>query len=191
MPARIKILRSRGKALEGLFFLKQDNVLIEKKRQLKKMEQNLKTLSEISGITNEAILRKLIELNVQVEVLATLSIIPLIEVAWVDGKINKKERELILKKAQSFGIRRGQIDGSLLEQWLKQRPPRGLVESWIYYMRGLCSLLSEAERQELKSDLLQRARAIAETAGGFLGLKPKISLKKEDVFLKLESAFEP
>ena len=122
--------------------------------------------------------------------LATMSIIPLIEVAWADGKVNEGERDAVLKGAESYGLLKDQIGFSLLEQWLGHRPPAGLLESWIYYIRGLCPLLSGAEREILKADLTQRARAVAEATGGLIGKKSKISLREHDVLAKLESAFE-
>lgn len=191
MPTGHRILSSRGRALEELFFLQQDKVLIENKRQLGKMERTLKTASDISGITDDALLRRLIELNIQLEVLATISIIPLVEVAWADGKIHEKERDVILRAAEDYGIVMGKIGHNLLEQWLQHQPPKGLLESWIYYIQGLCDLLSETDRRALKTDLLRRARAVAEAAGGFLGLTSKTSLREEDMLLKLERAFKP
>jgi hypothetical protein len=191
MPVEEHYLHTRGRVLEDLFFFKQDIVLTEKKRQLQKMELNLKTLSGISGITNEAILRKLTELNIQVEVLATLSIIPLVEVAWADGIIDDKEREAILQEAESFGIFEGQVNRSLFEHWLRNQPPKEMIESWIYYMQGLCQLLSESERRALKSDLLQRVRKVVEAEGGKPGAKSKVLRRKEDALLRLERAFEP
>jgi len=190
MSKQISALRMRGKALEEMFFRQTDHVLIEKKRQLEKTERTLATLAKISGISNEAVLRKLIEMNVQLEVLATLSIIPLIEVAWADGRIQEEEREAVLKGAESYGLLKDQIGYNLLEQWLGHRPPSGLLESWIYYIRGLCPLLSGAERETLKADLIQRAKAVAEAAGGPIRKKSKISLREHDVLAKLESAFE-
>jgi hypothetical protein len=190
MSKQVSALRLRGKALEEMFFRTADHVLIEKKRQLEKTERSLATAAKVSGISSEAVLRKLIEMNVQLDVLATLSIIPLIEVAWADGKVDEEERDAVLRGAESYGILKSQIGYGLLEQWLGHRPPAGLLESWIYYIRGLCPLLSGAERETLKADLIQRARAVAEATGGPIGKKSKISLREHDVLAKLESAFE-
>ena len=128
-----------------MFFHKADRVLIEKKRQLEKTERSLATAAKVSGISSESILRKLIDER-RLEVLATLSIIPLIVVAWADGKIEKEERGAVLKAAESFGIPKSQLGYGLLEQWLGQPPPEGLLESWIYYIR-VCAVLSGAERR--------------------------------------------
>jgi hypothetical protein len=190
MSKQVSALRLRGKALEDMFFRQADHVLIEKKRQLEKTERSLATMSKVSGISSEIVLRKLIEMNVQLDVLATLSIIPLIEMAWADGKIEDEEREAVLKGAETYGLLKDQIGYNLLEQWLGRRPPAGLLESWVYYIRGLCPLLSGAERETLKTDFIQRARAVAEASGGSRGKKSKISLREHDVLAKLESAFE-
>lgn len=190
MAKQISTLHLRGKALEEMFFRKADHVLIEKKRQLEKAERSLATAAKVSGISSEAVLRKLIEMNVQLDVLATLSIIPLVEVAWADGKVDKGERDAVLKGAENYGLLKDQIGYSLLEQWLGHRPPAGLLESWIYYIRGLCPLLSGAERETLKADLIQRARAVAEATDGFFGKRSKISLREHDVLVKLEGAFQ-
>ena len=60
----------------------------------------------------------------------------------------------------------------------------------MYYIRGLCPLLSRAEREMLKADFIQKARAIAEATGDSSGKKSKISLREHDVLAQLESAFE-
>jgi hypothetical protein len=181
-------LHSRGRTLEELFFFKQNAILIEKRQQLQKLERDLNTMSGISGISDAAVLRRLVELNIRAEVLATLLIIPHIEVAWADGKMDDEERAAILQAAENDRIFGGPIDRSLFEHWLQHEPPKGFLESWIFYMQGLCQLLGREERQALKSDILQRARTVAEA--GRPSQKSKISRKKEKVLLKLESAFK-
>ncbi|MHB8054735.1 MAG: hypothetical protein ACYDH3_05765 [Candidatus Aminicenantales bacterium] len=155
------------------------------------MEFSLKTLSEISGIADEAILRKLAILDIQVEVLATLSVIPLLQAAWADGKIDDKGREATLQAAETFGVLEGHVTRGLLEHGLRNHPPKGLIESWIFYMQGLCQLLEKDERRMLKKDVLRKARVIAEAEGGKRKTKAKISRRKEEVLLLLEQAFEP
>jgi hypothetical protein len=65
-----------------------------------------------------------------------------------------------------------------------------MIESWVFYMRGLCHLLSEGERLALRAHLVHRARSVVETACGQQKKKSKVSRQKEDVLLKLERAFD-
>jgi len=191
MKEKIDRLRAGGKTLEDLFFFEKDLTLLEKKKQLRKMEHSLQTLSEISGITDEALLRKLVDFNIQVEVMATLSIIPLVEIAWADGQIDKNERSEILKAAESFGVFKGQVNRDLFEHWLTHHPPKGMTESWIYYMQGLCQLLSKKERGVLKAGFLQWAKKIGEAGSDEAKTKSKTTRRKKEILLQLEQAFEP
>ena len=186
-----EVLGRRGQTLEDMFFAKQDAVLIEKLRELEKMEQSLKALSAVSGITNEAVLKKLVELNIHPDLLATLAVVPLVEVAWADGEVQPKERRAIMEGAASVGLGKGSVNRALLEEWLKQRPPAKLLDAWTHYIAGLSEVLTNDERESLKSNLLDRARAVAEAAGGFLGIGSAVSRAEQAVIAQMAAAFVP
>ena len=107
----------RGKALEDEFFRKENQRLLEKLRQIKRMEESKEALAEASGITSDAILESLLELNIHAQTLAALAIIPLIEVAWADGHLDQKEGQAILAAAHASGLHRGHAGYELLESW--------------------------------------------------------------------------
>ena len=185
-----ELLAKKALVLEDEFFAKQDAILIEKLRELEQMERTQKALSQVSGITNEAILKHLVELNIHPDLLATLALVPLVEVAWADGEVQADERKAILAGSVRLGMGPASVDYALLEEWLKQKPPAKMLDAWIVYIRGLCEVLSPNERTGIKVAFLARARQVAEAAGGFLGLTSKISGKEEAMLNKLESAFE-
>ena len=184
-----EILSRNGRLLEDEFFAKRDAVLIENLRKLERLERTQKVLSDVSGITNEAVLQHLIELDIGPDLLTTLALVPLVEVAWADGDIHPEERKAILAGSAKLGRGPASIDGALLEEWMKQKPPAKMLEAWSVYIRGLCEVLTPAERDEIKAIFLARARAVAEAAGGFLGLTSRISGKEEAMLNKLASAF--
>jgi hypothetical protein len=62
-------------------------------------------------------------------------------------------------------------------------------DSWSSYVKGLCERLDEAGRSALKTEILGRAEAVAEAAGGFLGLGSKISKEEQEALDRLERAF--
>jgi hypothetical protein len=183
-------LRRSALGLENLFFLKKESILLEKQKELERMEHTRENLSRVSGIANRAVLQKLLELGVGPEELAMLAVIPLVEVAWADGEVQEEEREAVLAGAAKIGGGKGGMDYELLEGWLNRRPPPKLLDAWVHYIRGLCETLSETEKHELQETLIQRARAVAEAAGGFLGLTSKVSASEEAVLEKMEKAFE-
>jgi len=185
-----EILSKNGRLLEDEFFAKKDAILLEKLRELERMEQTQKALSKVSGITNEAVLKRLVELDIHADLLATLTLVPLVETAWADGAVQDSEREAILAGSTRNGMGPGSVDYVLLDEWLKNKPPAKMLDAWIVYIRGLCEVMTDDEIKEIKSLFLSRARGIAEVAGGFLGLTSKISGKEEAMLNKLESAFE-
>lgn len=184
------ILFRQASRLEDEFFAKQDAVLIEQRKKLVAMERTQAALTSISGIRNETILKKLVELNIQPDLLATLTLVPLVEVAWADGEVQEKERKAILTSAIKAGMSQGSIDYTILEEWLKKNPPKSLLTAWIHYIAGLCETLTPAERDNLKHTLLDQARTVAEAAGGFMGLVSPISSKEKVILEKMAAAFD-
>ena len=73
-----------------------------------------------------------------------------------------------------FGTNNG-IAGQVLESWLKQPLDSQLVETWKRYIRTIWPALSAHQREEVRQMGLERARAVAQAAGGFLGLGSPIS----------------
>ncbi len=180
----------RSEKIDDLFFLKEDQKLIEQLKSMKKMNETKEALSEVSGIKNEHVLEKLVELNVRPETLASLALIPLVEVAWADGKIDKNESVAILASAEKMGFAKGSPDYEILSQWMTHRPSDELLNAWIHYIQGLCEKLTSQEKKQLKTELMEHTSSIAKASGGFLGLGNKISKSEVSILEKLESAFK-
>jgi hypothetical protein len=179
----------QAKDLEDLFFLKQDEKLIEGLHKMEKMKETKKVLAEVSGISNDEILQKLVDLNVRPEVLASLALIPLIEVAWADGKVDPQEEKAVLAAAAESFISKDSPDFDLLKGWMKHKPDPRLLDAWIVYIKGLCEKFSAHQKSALKKDLLGHAKDVAMATGGFLGFGSKISKAEQEILDKLDSAF--
>lgn len=177
-----------ARTLEDLFFYRMNRELQDRHRELARMEHNRRSLSEVSGITGKAILDRLLEVGITPEVLATLAVLPLAEVAWADGRVQKAERDAVLSGAASFGMARGEVDSAILEQWLRRRPPRQLREAWTTYISGLCEGLSPAQRRVLADKLVCRARDVAQAAGKILGIGSGIAAAEKAALARMEEA---
>ena len=191
MRARLGSVESFGRAarlLEDAFFLVQDSVLIERLRAMQKMEESKEALADVSGISNDAILSRLVELDVRPETVAALAAVPLIEVAWADGGVDPAEREAVLSHANGQGVRPGSIAHELLERWLTHRPESTLFEVWQTYLTGLCERLDENERVLLQEELLHATKVTAQASGGFLGIG-SISSSEQDMLDRLAASF--
>jgi hypothetical protein len=133
---------------------------------------------------------KLVGLDIGPETWAAVSLVPLVEVAWADGRVEAKEKWAVLSAAEANGIAPGSPSHTLLESWLARRPDGRLLEAWGLYIVDLCATLEEAEKSAVREQVLGRARRVAESTGGFLGLGSKISSEEEIVLSELAKAFD-
>lgn len=187
----MKRLIRQAQNLENQFFFKESQLLLAHRQELARRETSRKALAEVSGIKSPDILDKLVELEITPDLLASLALLPLVQVAWADGRVQDKERDAILAAASAAGLAEGAVDRSILEQWLQRRPNAKLLEAWTHYVAGLCESLSPAECTALADNLLSRARAVAQSAGTFLGLSSGISAAEQAVLDRMQKAFSP
>lgn len=182
-------LAKRGHSLEEAFFMERNAKLIEQRKKLEELQKTKETLTQVSGIRNEKVLDKLMELGVSPSVMASLSVLPLVEVAWADGQLSEAEKDAVLAEAGKEWLVKGSVNHELLAAWLKERPSAKFLEAWIYYIKGLRENLTAQQLEDLKAELLGRAKKVADAAGGFLGLS-KISDEEKAVLKRMEDAFK-
>src|SRR5687767_11488877 len=92
MPDSPEILRDRGQSLEDAFFHRENQRLLARLQELKAAETNREAPVKASGMTNPAVLYKLMELGIKAEAVAAPAIVPLVEVVWADGSLDARER---------------------------------------------------------------------------------------------------
>ena len=94
--------------MEDAFFRKLDADLIAELRRRETELTQEKVLSELSGITNKAILHQLITKGIHAEELAAFLLIPILEVVWADGNVQPAERDVVFHAVEEAGIRKSQ-----------------------------------------------------------------------------------
>jgi len=184
------ILADREKALEDMFFEKQNRELVERLRAEKEAASEHEGLAAMTGIEDDALIDKLLSLNLNTKTWAALSLIPLVEVAWADGRVDAKERAAVLSAAEANGVTKDSAGFELLSQWLETRPTAGYLEAWGASIVDVCAHLDPSERAGMKREVLARAQRVAEAAGGFLGLGSKVSSDERRVLDEIAKAFE-
>lgn len=183
-------LSARGKALEDSFFAKKNVELLEAMKSDLAETETKNAISKISGITDEATLSLIASLDFTAETFTAFSLIPLIEVAWADNKMEKQERTAILEAATENGIAQDSAAQKLLENWLDESTAPELKDAWISYANALASSMPTEAKQIVHEKIVNRARKVAQAAGGILGLGQKISSAEQAVLDQLSAAFE-
>jgi tellurite resistance protein len=182
-------LKAKAKALEDSFFAKENERILQELRAATAREEKKQEFREYLNIDNDEVLDALVELAVEPETLVAFTLVPLVEVAWADGEIQPKERDAILKAAIERGVEVDSPTAALLTNWLQNRPGPQLLETWRGYMEELSASLGDRTRAHMKSSVMGRARAVAEAAGGFLGVA-SISAAEKKKLEELEWTFD-
>ena len=137
-------------------------------------------------------IQHLLALDISDESLAALSLIPLVEVAWADGSIDRKEKDAIVTAARNLAPAHDTATCELLDHWLTHRPDGVVLEAWHRYVGAYTQTLGAIARDAFKQQLLYAARTVAESAGGVLGRGNRVSklerLVLEDLCLAMPHA---
>jgi hypothetical protein len=181
-------LSPRRKALEESFFRRRDAELLEQMKQQASKDSAIEALAAASGIEDESLLNRLVDLELSADTVAALSLVPLVQVAWADGNLEAKEREAIVAAAVESGIKKDSSSYRMLSQWLATKPEDDLATAWNDYVGELIEAMSSDEVTALRDGLVARAQKVAESAGGILGIG-KVSDAETKAIDALRAAF--
>ena len=182
-------LFERGRLLENQFYREKDRHLLDRLRAEMQAEDARKALTLASGIQDEKVVSELVENNISAETLTSVSLIPLVTVAWADRTLEAAERRAVLTAATGSGIEPGSVAYALVESWLEEEPSAELFESWKHYVHALKQTIDAASLMHLKTSVMKRAKEVAESAGGVLGVG-RVSGEEKDVIEEMEAVFD-
>lgn len=133
------------------------------------------------------LLRQLDALGLNQDSYRAILLLPLVEVAWVDGEIQAQERDEILSYAEGNQLLAGGAH-AVVEDWLTNRPTED------YFSRGrkiLVRLAHEAEGiasdigPKEVDDILGYCEVVADSAGGLFGRFFRSSAEEKEAIRKI------
>lgn len=184
-----ELFGERGRTLEEEFFKRQNAELLAAMRAKLETERAKKELANTAGLTDEQVLARLLDAGVTPATITAMAMVPLVAVAWADGKLDEVERNQVLRYARTIEIGEGAT--SLLTSWLVAEPETALFDTWLEYVLNLLPRLDQPARDELKATTCMRAAAVAEAAAGEpYGVGRQVSPEEKQVLRRIEAAFE-
>ncbi|HKX29760.1 MAG TPA: hypothetical protein VJ302_18870 [Blastocatellia bacterium] len=150
-------------------FHPKEQELIRKMRRRRSTDQDLEEMAYATGIVDQEVLETLQELGYSPETVRLMPIIPLVQVAWAEGGVTPKERELIMEIADSRGITPEMPAYDQLLTWLEQEPPPEFYTQTLRALRYVLESLPADLRIESRQSLIEYCTQIAEVSGGILG----------------------
>lgn len=100
------------------------------------------------------------------DIVELLPLVPLVKVAWAEGRITRRERELIFSAAERMGIEPGSVLYQRLNDWLELHPTDDFYLASLERLHSDLQKMPEEERLLRHLDLLSDCVNIAEASGG-------------------------
>jgi len=182
------VFERRGKAFEAEYFSRKEAELVDKLKDVFRKKVDKQSIIDATGVTDEQLLDRLVELNLSGELMAAFNIMPVVEIAWADGAVDEREVKAVLSAAEQLGILRGSKAYAMLETRLREGPVKEARKIWYYYAEALKKTLSPAELAQFRSDLLDVCWRVAEASGGLLNLVFTASANEKRVIEAVERA---
>lgn len=181
-------LRARSKEEE--YFIRAEAELLEKVRSRMAKEAERRALGEYHGVQDQELLKAFEEAGYDRESVQILHLVPILQVAWVDGEISKAERAEILRIAAARNVVEGTPVHAKLLSWLDQPPSPQFFERTMEIISRLLELFPPEKRETLQSDVMAASLAVASASGGFLGLGSKVSVDEKALIERFGAEFE-
>jgi tellurite resistance protein len=163
---------------EELYFAELDQ---ERRRKLReKLEGNAADLEEKQKIASSmgtedlSVAEKVKALGFSDDSARVFHLVPLIHVAWADGKIHRNERIAIFKILEQLGIDKESEAWTTVASLLEQRPPESWMRQSVEVLRELTGGLSDRAQE-----IVDQCISVAAASGGFLGIGGKIDAEEK------------
>jgi hypothetical protein len=183
------LFAERGRSLEEEYFRKREKELIEKMRQHADAEAERRRLGESAGVADEGILQDLQALGYTPETVTLLHVVPLVQMAWAEGNVSDRERDLIVEAARARGVEPGSPADRQLASWLTRRPPEDFFEKTLRAIAAILQAQPAEARAASQKDLLSYCTAIASASGGIMGFRT-VSDEERQVLGRISQEFE-
>lgn len=146
-------------------------------------------LGHVMLLSDAVILNRLVGLGFTGSTGVALALVPVVQVAWADGKIQKAERDAVLGGSGECGIFEGSEMRTLLASWLKSPPQPALFAAWTEFVQIFSACVPGGELDTIRDEISSLAESIAKAAGGILGIG-RISKSEEDMLRRVRGAFD-
>ncbi len=159
------------RAKEDDFFYRREQELMERMRSEAEAGAVLRQLAEVTGFSDDALLRDLQAQGFSPQTVKLLDLAPLVLVAWSDGSVGLKEKEEISLVARLHGFGEGMPGYGQLAGWLEARPSDEFFRVALRAIRAMLEALPAEERERKARELVSRCTGVAKASGGFLRSK--------------------
>ncbi len=178
-------IRTMRRGKEEDYFRRRETEAIERLRKEEARKAERAAMGKIIDSQDPRILAKLEALGFNHETVKLLHLLPLVQTAWADHRVDPRETALILDLSRERGVLPGSPSEQVLNEWLRKRPANELFRDGLGLISELlCSRPAEVRRRTTK-DIVKLCARVAAASGGLFGLGEKTSDQERRVINKL------
>jgi hypothetical protein len=181
-------LHAARQALELQFYGPRENQGLGSTYAALDARRSRENIGALMVIADLDLCDRLIGIGITGSSAAALALVPALEVAWADGKIQDPERIFIIGGNDGFGFAQPECR-QLLEYWMKVRPSPAMMAAWAGYVRALSRVMSAGDHDELRDSLVHLCHGVAAAAGGIAGFG-RVSSSEQKVLDQIAAAFD-
>jgi hypothetical protein len=159
------IFSDREKAMEANYFRQQDAKLLEKLRQKAPLDEIAAALRDKLQVDNPDLLQRVRDIGITPATAPAFFAAPLVQVAWAEGKVSKREHETVLRLAVGRGVEEGSPSHDQLVAWLKTRPDDALFDLAVEVIHYSYAVLPPKEREQRIEGVVEACREVAAASG--------------------------
>ncbi|MFO0622467.1 MAG: hypothetical protein U0745_13835 [Polyangia bacterium] len=147
-------------------------------------KRHISQVIETLKMPSRELAERLVRLGFDSETACVLHILPLIQVAWANGEISRRERSRILQVLKVRDIPEGSRAFIMCESMLTTRPTEAFLHASLECLRDILhSSRGNAAREERQ--LIDLCVEIAEVSGGLFGLHRTVSTTERAVIAEI------
>lgn len=165
-----KGLDKRGRDSEEAWARRMEAARTEALRAAEAQRRERETLIDRLG-GDAALADALLGLGLGADGLPVLPLVPLVELAWADGDVARRERDRILEMARTRGVPPGTEPFERLRDWLTARPEPAFFTAATDALRAVLAKRAPDHAERAVRDLVSDAWSIASAAGGLMGIR--------------------
>jgi len=172
---------------EAEYFHELDVELIQKMRRRADHEERVRRMAETCQINDPSLLEDLERLGYSPTTVSLLCLVPLVQVAWADGRVTHAERNQVLAIAHLHGVQEDTPAHQQLEAWLDYPPHEEFFQGTLCAIRAALELLPQDERRTRQDALIEGCTDVA-AATWHLG---KIGAAERKLLEEIQKQLEP
>ena len=154
---------------DGESFRRRKQELLERQQRRRELEAERRLIAAAIGVDDDEIVLDLEAVGYRPDTIVLLELVPPVQVAWADGRVTERERELFVTIAAREHVAPNSPARTQLEIWLDRPPSHLLFDTSLRAIAGILSSLQTEVRASLRRKLIHDCTMIAVESSGLFG----------------------